>query len=400
MNDRVMIDRAVNNRGMDEPSHVLCRRRLLGWLAASSLAPGAMAEGAVAEDAQSNASEAINVFDVERVARGELSEEVTRWIADGADDGRTVAENRRAFEDVSIRARRLVDVSRIDTRVTLLGQSLVHPILLAPVGNLDLIVPGGDSAVARAATATRSVMMAATLSNETIEHIAQSAREPPWFQLYPLADRGVMRDLLARAEAAGCTTLVVTVDSPALGNRESARRGVRPATRARVANLERYTPRPVVGDASLDWSFVSWLRDNTRMRIVLKGIVTREDANLTIASGADGLVVSNHGGRQEESLRSTLASLPEIVEAVDDRVAVIIDGGFRRGTDVFKALALGADAVSIGRPYLWGLGAFGEAGVVRVVEILRAELVKIMQLAGCPDVSAIHRSFVENRSST
>lgn len=368
---------------------LICRRRLLGWLAATPIVP------VFAEDVAGDPAQALNVFDIEQAARAALSGQIAEWIADGADDGLTVAENRRAFEDIAIRARRLVDVSRIDTQVRLFGRSLQHPILLAPVGNLDSIVRGGDLAAARAAAGQGSVMTAASLSNESIERIAQSAGGAVWFQLYPLNDFGIMRDLLARAEAAGSTAVMVTVDSPVMGNRESARRMPRgTAERPRIANLERYSPRPMIGNATLDWSFVTWLRKNTGMKVVLKGIVTREDSKRALQEGTDGLVVSNHGGRQEESLRSTIACLPEIVAAVGGKLPIVIDGGFRRGTDIFKALALGADAVAVGRPYLWGLGAYGESGVTRVLEILRAELVRIMQLSGTRDIASITSDFI------
>ena len=297
-----------------------------------------------------------------------------------------------------------MDVSRIDTRVTVLGQALDVPVILAPVGNQQQIHPDGELATARAARSAGHLMIASTVTNFSVGEIARAAG-PLWFQLYASPDRTLMQKLMGDAEQAGCGVLVLTVDSNTRGNREGERwwsraaGGPAPGSRSalRLGNFENYAGAPRVGDVALTWEGVDWIRANTRMKLVLKGIVTREDAALAAAHGVDGLIVSNHGGRQEESLRATLDCLPEVVAGVAGRMPVLIDGGLRRGTDIFKALALGASAICVGRPYLWGLGAFGEEGVHRVLMILREELRRIMQFAGTTSLAAIKPSYIERR---
>jgi isopentenyl diphosphate isomerase/L-lactate dehydrogenase-like FMN-dependent dehydrogenase len=381
------------------------RRQLLRFLLASPLVTGAAAlsawwpgrAGARPELAiPDTAARALDVFQVRAAARRVLEPAPWHFIVNGADDGKTVAANRRAFDDWQIRVRRLVDVSRVDTSVELFGQVLNSPILLAPAGDQQFVHPDGELATARAAARNGHVMVCSTISSHAIGEIAAAADAPLWFQLYASRHRPFMRYLLDRAAEAGCRAAVLTIDGPTIGNREGERwfRGRTERGRARMGNFEAYSGKKNIGDPSLTWEIVSWLRANTRLKIMLKGIVTREDAALCAEHGVDGVIVSNHGGRQEESGRGTLACLPEVLEAVDGRLPVLIDGGFRRGTDVFKALALGARAVCIGRPYLWGLGAFGEAGVARVLALLDAELVRIMKLAGTVDIAAIDPAYL------
>ncbi len=329
------------------------------------------------------AARALDVFQLKAVARARLAPPVWHFIASAADDGKTLRANRAVMDEWQIRVRRLVDVSRIDTSLELLGERLPTPIVIAPIGNQLSIHPDAELASARATARHGNLMVASTVSSMPVEEIAAAATGPLWFQLYASRDKGLMRFLLQRAEAAACRTLVLTVDSPTRGNRE-AERWFAPQldrSRMRLGNFENYPGGPRIGDPTLSWEIVSWLRENTSMRIVLKGIVTAEDAELCVRHGVDGLIVSNHGGRQEESGRGTLACLPEVVAAAGE-LPVLIDGGFRRGTDLFKALALGAQAICIGRPCLWGLGAFGEPGVRRVLALLQAELERIMRFAG------------------
>jgi len=386
---------------------VAARRALLRFLLGSPLAVAAgwpgLARAFPERAVPAAVSEALDVFQIERVARSRLDLPTIHFIANGADDGKTVQANRDAFDAWAIRVRRLVDVSRIDMERTIFGQHLAVPLLLAPVGNQQQIHPDGELATARAAKAAGHVMIASTVTNFSVGEIARAAG-PTWFQLYASPDRKLMSKLIGDAEQAGCGVLVLTVDSNTRGNREGERWWSRttPATGSgrpapRLGNLENFNGPPRIGDVALDWDGVDWIRAQTRMKFVLKGIVTREDAQLAVSRGIDGLIVSNHGGRQEESLRATLGCLPEVVEAVDGRMPVLIDGGFRRGTDIFKALALGASAVCIGRPYLWGLGAFGEEGVNRVLVILREELKRIMQFAGTTALPAITASCLERR---
>jgi 4-hydroxymandelate oxidase len=248
-------------------------------------------------------------------------------------------------------------------------------------------------------------MCCSTISSTSIEDIAAAATGPLWFQLYVYRDRDVTRDLVKRAEGAGCRALVLTVDTPRLGRRErDMRGGFALPDGITIANLERYgTPDALrwagsstfteyvhrLLDDSLTWQSFDWLKTVTSLPVLIKGVLTAEDAALVLAHGADGLIVSNHGGRQLDGAIATIDALPEVVQAASGRIPVLMDGGIRRGTDVFKALALGAAAVCIGRAYLWGLAANGEAGVTTVLEMLRVELELTMALAGCPSIAAI-----------
>jgi isopentenyl diphosphate isomerase/L-lactate dehydrogenase-like FMN-dependent dehydrogenase len=346
-----------------------------------------------------SANKALDVFQMKSVARQKLDVPTWHFVMNGADDGKTMAANRTAFDRWQIRVRRLVDVSRIDTEVEVFGEVLKSPIILAPVGAQQSLHQEGELATARAAAARNTLMICSTMTNYSIGEIAGAADGLQWFQLYPSRNRAFMKKLIDDAEAAGCRVLALTIDGPTLGNREAERwfRGQGGRTSTRLGNFENFSGATPIGDRSLTWDIVSWLRANTGMKIVLKGIVTREDAALAVKHRADGIIVSNHGGRQEESGRGTLESLPEVLEGADDQIPVLIDGGFRRGTDVFKALALGASAVCIGRPYLWGLGAFGQEGVDRVIRILQSELKRIMQFAGTTSVDSITADYLTRR---
>jgi 4-hydroxymandelate oxidase len=344
--------------------------------------------------------EVLDVFQMQRAAQKVLDPETWHFIVNGADDLRTLDANRTAFDAWQMRVRRLIDVSKIDTSIELLGQKLPSPIVLAPVGSQQTINPEGELATMRAASVGGHLMIASTVSSSSIGEIRAAGSAPLWFQLYASADQGLMRHLLAAAERAGCLAVALTVDSNTRGNREGERWFSRTSTRKgppRMGNLEGYAGAPRVGDAALTWAIVDWLRANTRLPILLKGIVTREDAELAVRAHVDGLIVSNHGGRQEESGRGTLECLPEVVAAVDGRMPVLIDGGFRRGTDVFKALALGARAVCVGRPYLYGLGAYGDKGVAKVLAILDSELQRNMQFAGTITIPAITSAYLQRR---
>jgi isopentenyl diphosphate isomerase/L-lactate dehydrogenase-like FMN-dependent dehydrogenase len=344
--------------------------------------------------------EVLDVFQMQRLAQKALDPEAWHFVVNGADDMRTLEANRAAFDAWQLRVRRLVDVSRIDMGVEILGQKLPTPILLAPAGGQQTLHADAELATVRGAAERGHLMIVSTTSSNSVAEIREAGAAPLWFQLYPSPDQGLMRHLLAGAEAAGCLAVVVTVDSPTRGNREGERWFSRISTRKaplRMGNLEGYKGPPRIGDASLTWAIVDWLRANTRLPILLKGIVTREDAELAVRRQVDGLIVSNHGGRQEESGRGTLECLPEVVAAVKGRMPVLMDGGIRRGTDVFKALALGADAICIGRPYLFGLAAYGDKGVAKVLAILDSELQRSMQFAGTTSIAAIKPAFVQRR---
>lgn len=378
------------------PSPTLERREFVRFLLASPLFVSPFLTGCRAP--YQELSDVTNVMQLKDLARAHLSREAYDFLSDGADDGLTLRANREAFTRWKIRARRLRDVTHVDTEVELLGERLASPILLAPMGSQGIWHPEAELVTARAAAARDHRLIVSTLSTEPVEAITAAVGQAPWFQLYPTTDREITRRLLARAEAAGCRVVVLTVDTPVVGNRESQRgflQRLLESGEERLGNLEGLGPLPPLIDASMTWDMIAWLRDHTSMQVLVKGIVTHEDAVLCVQHGARGLIVSNHGGRQEESGRGTIECLPEVVEAVSGRMPVLIDGGFRRGTDVFKALALGADAVCIGRPYGWGLAAGGQAGVELALFILQEELVRIMQLVGTTAVSEIHRDHVQ-----
>jgi 4-hydroxymandelate oxidase len=303
----------------------------------------------------------------------------------------------------------LVDVSHLDLATTVLGRSVAFPIMLAPTAFNRLAHPDGEAAAARAAGAAGTIMVASTMSNCTLEAIAAAATGPLWFQLYVYRDRGLTESLVRRVEAAGFEAIVLTVDTPRLGRRERDLRNNfalppdllignfqdagRDATRwASNATFNDYVHE--FFDPSLTWDAVTWLQSLTKLPVVLKGILRADDARRAAGIGVAGVMVSNHGGRQLDGAVPAISALSDVVEAAGDRLEVLLDGGVRRGVDVLKALALGARAVLVGRPYLWGLAVNGEAGVRDVLEILRRELALAMALAGVATVRDVDRSLV------
>jgi 4-hydroxymandelate oxidase len=348
----------------------------------------------------------VSVDDFEAAARQRLPTMVFDYFAGGSGDEWTLRENLRAFQRWVIRPRVLVDVSSPDPRTTVLGREVAFPILLAPAAFQRMAHPDGELAVARAAAALGTVMVLSTVSTVSLEEVAATG-VPRWFQLYVLRDRDLTARIVKRADAAGYGALVLTVDTPVLGRRlRDERNRFAPPAGIEMANLVGMDlPASEVGsslspfflsrqDSSLTWEDVAWLRSLTPMPLVLKGIVTAEDTRLAVEAGVDGVVVSNHGGRQLDGAPATLEALPEVVEAAQGRVEIMLDGGVRRGTDVLKALALGARAVLVGRPYLWGLAVGGEAGVRQVLELLRDDLVLAMTLAGRRRAVDLDRSAV------
>jgi 4-hydroxymandelate oxidase len=356
----------------------------------------------------------LNLLEYEALARLQMEHAAYDYFAGGAEDELTVTENRSGFQRVSLRPRVLVDVSTVRPATTLLGEPLSFPVLLAPTALNRLGHPEGEVAAARAAGAAGTIMILSTTASASIEEVADAADGTLWFQLYVYRDRSVTRDLVRRAEARGYRALVLTVDMPRMGKRErDLRNRFTLPPHVRMRNLE-VSGRPDAAqwpagssfleyvhdllDPSLTWETVSWLRSITTLPILLKGVLAPSDADRAVAVHADGIIVSNHGGRQLDGAVATIDALPEIVDAVGGRVPILLDGGIRRGTDVLKALALGARAVLIGRPYLWGLAADGERGVRRVLDLLRAELELAMALAGCPEIAAVDRSIVAGRA--
>ncbi|MDQ4146487.1 MAG: alpha-hydroxy-acid oxidizing protein [Pseudomonadota bacterium] len=353
----------------------------------------------------------LNLEDYEQLARERLPVMVYDYYAGGAGDEQTLHENVKAWSHLRIRPRVLVDVGERDLSISVLGQTVAMPLLLAPCAFNTLAHPEGERAVTRAAAAVGIIQVVSTASTIRLEDVAAVGQGLRWFQLYCYRDRGITRQLVERAEATGYSALCVTVDMSIAGQRErDARNRFALPEGTRWANLEdvglgRMPPLSEGSalakyfadllDPSITWELIGWLREITSLPIVVKGILTHEDASLAVEHGVDGIIVSNHGGRQLDGVPPTCEVLPEVVDAADRKVEVLVDGGIRRGHDIFKALALGARAVLIGRPYLWGLAVDGEAGVKRVLDLLREELSLTMGLAGRPTVASIDRSAVK-----
>jgi isopentenyl diphosphate isomerase/L-lactate dehydrogenase-like FMN-dependent dehydrogenase len=355
--------------------------------------------------------DAINVFDFEPVARKNIPPAHFGYMASGIDDEVTLRANREAFLKLQLRPRRLVDVSKVDMSVDILGMRYANPIIVAPVGGQKAFHAEGEIAVARGARAGNHLMILSTQTTSSVEDVTTARGAPVWFQLYASNKWDVAKALVTRAEKAGCPVVAVTVDRNGGRNQETLLRLTRTDTRecsgchdrsSLQANQRRramfegvdLTGLTNTQSSSMNWEFLKRLRDTTKMKIVLKGILAHEDAVLAADNGIDGIIVSNHGARSEDSGRSTIDALPEIVEAVRGRMPILVDSGFRRGTDIVKALAMGAQGVCVGRPYIWGLGAFGQPGVERVLELLRIELRAIMQQVGAPSIKDLKPTMV------
>ena len=352
----------------------------------------------------------LNCHEAESLARACLPAQTYDYFAGGANDEITVGANRRAFDDLAIRYRVLVDVSRRELGMTLFGRRVTAPIVLAPMAFQRLAHPDGELATARAAAAAGIPMTVSTFATLSLEDIRAAGDGPLWFQLYVHKDRGITRDLIARAAAAGYEALVLTVDVPEIGRRErDERNSFRLSPDLRVANflprmsdaLQAEAPGSGLADfvqgmrdSSLTWKDLEGLRAHSGLPLVIKGVVRADDARRAVDHGASGIVVSNHGGRQLDTAIPSLRALPEVAEAVGHRTLLLMDGGIRRGTDIVKALALGAHAVMVGRPVLWGLAADGEAGVRRVLELLHTELDLAMGLCGTPRLADITRDLI------
>ncbi|CAN5521653.1 alpha-hydroxy acid oxidase [soil metagenome] len=337
---------------------------------------------------------------LEAKARGRLQEAYADYYAGGAGDEQTLAENVAAWRKLWIRPRVMVDVSTVDTTCTLLGQRLALPLLLAPVAAARLLHPEGELAAARAAGGAGTVYCLSTRATTDLAQVAACATGPLWFQLYADRDRARCERILARVAEHGFEALLLTVDFPVSARRERELRHDAvplPPGVALASHLgEQLTgdTKPVGGwNASLTWDDIAWIREACGLPVVVKGVLTAQDAQLALQAGAEGIVVSNHGGRQLDGAIPTAVALPEVAAAVAGRAPVLVDGGIRDGADVLRALALGADAVLIGRPYVWGLAAAGETGVRRVIDAFAQDLGRVLALSGCPglaDVSPDH----------
>jgi len=350
----------------------------------------------------------LNVWDYERAAEERLDPGAFGYFAGGANDEWTLGENLAAFRRWVLRPRMLVDVSEVRTATTVLGSEVSMPVLVAPTAFQRMAHPEGEVAMARGAAAAGTVMCLSTIATATIEQVAAAAPDSArWFQLYWSPDRGVVQDMVERAVAEGYRAIVLTVDLPELGRRERDLRTEfeipeEVPVPAFLALAERAGVKPTdinwLVDKSLTWRDLEWLRSITALPILVKGILTAEDAELACEAGVDGIVVSNHGGRQLDGVAASLDALPEVVEAVADRAEVLMDGGIRRGTDVVKALALGAKAVLAGRAPLYGLAVGGAEGVQRVLEPLRDELGLALALCGCPSPADVTRAHLARAS--
>jgi isopentenyl diphosphate isomerase/L-lactate dehydrogenase-like FMN-dependent dehydrogenase len=365
-----------------------------------------------------SAADALDVYDFEAMARRVLPPAHWGYMATGTDGEETLRANPRGFDRYQLRVRRFIDVSRIDMSMEIFGQTFNSPVMLCPVGSQRAFHPEGELATARAAQARGQLQILSTQSSTAIEDVAKARGGTGlWYQLYTTNNWDITAKLLKRAEAAGCQAVAVTVDLPAGRNTLTDQRMARVDTRicaschgasGPAADGRNAGVKPMFADidmtgvtltsATLTWDFVKKVKDVTKMKVIIKGLESGDDGALAVSSGADGIIVSNHGGRATESGRPTIDALAEVVQGAGGRIPVLLDGGVRRGTDVFKALALGATAVGIGRPYIWGLSSFGQAGVERVLQILDTEL--RLAMVGCGTVSLKHvtaKSIIDSR---
>ena len=407
------------------------RRRFLQFLAGSPLlASGALpafaGEGPAAgvklpdpimwaplktEDLIKTPKDAINVFDFEPVCRVNVPPAHFGYMASGIDDEVTLRANREGFLKFQLRPRRLVDVSKVDMRTDILGVTYDTPIVVAPVGGQKAFHADGEIATAKAAKVGNHLLILSTATTSGVEDVTAARGRPIWYQLYATNTWEVAKAFVTRAERAGCLAVAVTVDRSGGRNQETLFRLQRTDTRQCSACHDRSSLRAALQrrsmydgvalsgltntqSSAMTWDFLKRLRDTTTMKIVIKGILAYEDAVLAADAGIDAIIVSNHGARSEDSGRSTIDALPEIVEAVNGRMPILVDSGFRRGSDIVKALCMGATAVCVGRPYIWGLGAFGQPGVERVLELLRIELRAMMQQVGAPTIKHLVPAMV------
>lgn len=383
------------------------RRQFLQFLAASPLLTSYEAFAAEVEEALGerlkNPSDVINVFEMEQLAREKMPYAHFGYLASGTDSDGTLHANMTGYSRYQIRPRRLVDVSRIDTKIDFLGARADSPITLSPIGSCGAFHEDAETGAARAAAAKNTHMTISTQASDPIEQVMEArGGQPLWFQLYSTNVWDNTVAMLQRAERAGCSTVCFTVDLPGGRNVETQELFRRIDDRfceechydgKQKPMLAGLAPGGLV-DPALTWAVIARMKEVTKMNVVVKGIEVKEDAEAAVAAGADGVIVSNHGGRATDTGRGTIECLAEVVAGVNGRIPVMVDGGIRRGTDVFKALALGATAVGIGRPYCWGLGAFGQAGVERVLDLLNRELAITMRGSGAVSLAAIDESFV------
>jgi L-lactate dehydrogenase (cytochrome) len=396
------------------------------------ICPGAVVErpSLVESPAMPDVSRAVTIADLRAAARRRLPRAVFDYIDGGADAEVTLRENTRAFEDVTLRPRSAVATQSCDLTATVLGSTINLPILLGPVGSSRMFYPRGEEVAARAAGEAGTIYVLSTLSGCRVDDVRRASKGPVWYQLYLVGGRDVALGGIERARAAGCSALMVTIDTPVAGLRERDYRNGIPAlvsgrTMRMLPHVWQFAARPrwlagylrdgglmtfsnvvlptgpmpyadvgaALEQSMVSWADLQWIRDAWKGKVVVKGAHTADDARRAVGAGADAVVVSNHGGRQLDGVAATIRVLPEVVEAVGSRTEVLLDGGIRRGSDVVKALCLGARAVLIGRAYAYGLGAGGGAGVTRALDILRGDIIRTLKLLGVSSTAALDRSF-------
>jgi len=396
------------------------RRRLLRYLLASPVLAGvgpmlaAFAEPS--EKPIEKLEDALNVFDFETLARERLPPAHWGYLATGTDSDGTIRANRDGFDHYALRVRRMVDVTKIDMSLTLFGVKYDSPIGLSPVSSQQAFHPEGEVGAAQAARAGNHLQILSTLTSRRIEDVNAARGASVWYQLYSTDQWDVTTGLLKHAQAAGCTVAAVTVDLNGGSNRETLARFRRMDTRdctlchkSEPGGTQRFQGKPMfegidtskvrgVTSQAMTWDSVKRMRDVWPGKLLIKGIVTKEDGELAVRHGLDGVIVSNHGGRAEDSGRATIDSLVEVVDGTRKKIPVLVDGGFRRGTDIFKALAIGATAVCVGRPYVWGLASFGQQGAEAVLRILRRELTMVMRQVGTRTLTEITPAAVVTKA--
>lgn len=378
---------------------------LAGLVAARNL-QAAQAPAKAAESTAPMPAKPVNILEYEPLARKRLTRMAYDYVAGGSTDEITLRRNRESFDHLLLRPRALIDVSQLDTRVQLFGQTLDFPILLAPTAYHKLVHPRGELATLEGAAAAKAAVIASSFATTSIEDMARHSKTNLWFQLYAQPDREFTRDLVQRAEAVGCKALVVTVDTPItpMRDRESRHNFALPPgmqienlkpllakTKASASHRALTGIYSAVLNPKLTWQTIEWMRSFAKTPIILKGLIAPEDARIAAEQGVAGIVVSNHGGRNLDTSPATIEALPRVMEAIGGRIPVLMDGGVRRGTDMVKALACGAKAVLIGRPYLYGLAARGADGVQHVIDLLRTEFEAAMALCGVRSLAEIDK---------
>jgi isopentenyl diphosphate isomerase/L-lactate dehydrogenase-like FMN-dependent dehydrogenase len=355
----------------------------------------------------------VNVFDYETAAREKLTRTAYDYYRSGANDEITLHENHVAYERIRLYPRVLKDISKLDLSTRILGQVIAMPILVAPTAFHRMAHPEGEMATVRAAGEANTIMIFSTLSNSSFEEVLPEATGPVWFQLYVYKDREATLSLVQRAESYGCSAIAVTVDAQVWGRRERdiknrfrlprglSIKNLMPTGQEQMpekkgeSGLAAYVSWQF--DPALSWKDIDWLCARSKIPVLLKGVMHPGDARLAIEHGAAGVIVSNHGARQLDTVPATIDVLPAIAEAVDGKIEVLVDGGIRRGTDVFKAIALGAKAVAVGRPIIWGLAVDGQAGAKRILDLLRKDFELTMKLCGCTSLKEITKDLIFRR---